>query len=208
MDDPFLIEDVAQLEAVVGAPHPFVRKKILPRLDELMIEFIGKSPLVFVATSDGAGSVDISPKGDPAGFVQVDAAGNLLVPERPGNQLTIGFRNILSNTGIGLIFVVPNQRETVRVKGRATLRRDPTQLKQMEVGGKPALLYTYIEVQECFVHCGKAMIRSQLWKPESWDTAARSIGGRQLASIVGARTDAELEASATRLEGLYRDQLY
>lgn len=208
MDDPFLIEDIAQLETVVGAPHPFVRKKILPRLDGLMIEFIGKSPLVFVATSDGAGSVDISPKGDPAGFVQVDAAGNLLLPERPGNQLTIGFRNILANNGIGLIFVVPKQRETLRVKGRATLRRDPTQLQQMQVNGKPALLYTHIDVQECFVHCGKAMIRSQLWKPESWDIAGRSIGGLQLASIVGAHTDEELEASATRLEGLYRDQLY
>lgn len=207
-DDPFLIDDIAQLEAVVGAPHPFVRKKILPRLDRLMMEFIGKAPLVFVATSDGAGSVDISPKGDPAGFVRVDAAGNLLLPERPGNQLTIGFRNILANNGIGLIFVVPNQRETLRVKGRATLRRDPATLERMQVNGKPALLYTHVEVQECFIHCGKAMIRSQLWKPESWNDADRSIGGLQLASIVGARTDTELEASARRLEGLYRDQLY
>lgn len=208
MDDPFIIKDIAQLEAVIGAPHPFVRKKILPRLDGLMIEFISKSPLVFIATSDGSGSLDISPKGDPAGFVQVDEAGNLLVPERPGNQMTIGFRNILAHDGIGLIFVIPNQRETLRVKGRATLRREPEKLQQMQVNGKPALLYTHVEVQECFVHCGKAMVRSQLWKPQRWGTVDRSVGALQLASIVGARTDAELEASATRLEGLYRDHLY
>lgn len=208
MDEEHQIRDLAQLEAVIGPPHPFVRSKILKRLDALMIEFIRNSPLVFVATTDAAGGVDISPKGDPAGFVQVDEFGNLLVPERPGNQLTIGFRNILGNSGIGLIFVMPNQRETLRVKGQATLRKDPEILRQMQVNKKPALLYTHVEVEECFIHCGKAMVRSQLWKPESWDTSNRSIGGLQLASIVGARSAAELEASAVRLENLYKDQLY
>lgn len=208
MDEQYAIRSIEQLEAVVGSPHPFVRTKIRNRLDELMIEFIGKSPLVFVATKDAAGGVDISPKGDPAGFVQVDPKGNLLLPERPGNQLTIGFRNILVNEELGLIFVVPNQRETLRVKGRATLRRDPDRLSDMQVGGKPALMYTYVEVEECFIHCGKAMVRSQLWKADSWSSASRSIGGLQLASVVGARSRAEIEESAARLEGLYKDTLY
>jgi len=203
-----MIRDVAELEAVTGTPNPFVSRKIVKQLDPLMIAFIQASPLVFVATSDAAGDVDISPKGDPAGFVQVDEQGNLLVPERPGNQLTIGFRNILGNGRIGLIFVAPNQRETLRVKGQATLHRDPEILRKMAVNGKPALLYTYIEVEECFIHCGKAMIRSQLWKPESWNAASPSIGGLQLASVVGARSQPELEASAARLEGLYQHQLY
>lgn len=208
MDEENHIRDLAQLEAVIGSPHPFIKSKILKRLDALMIEFIRKSPLVFVATSDAAGGVDISPKGDPAGFVKVDKLGNLLLPERPGNQLTIGFRNILGNNGIGLIFVVPNQRETLRVKGRAMLRKDPEILQQMQVNRKSALLYTHVEVEECFIHCGKAMVRSQLWKPEAWDTANRSIGGLQLASIVGARSEPELEASAARLENAYKNQLY
>lgn len=208
MDEQHQIKDVAELEAVIGAPHPFIRRKIMARLDALMMEFIHKSPLVFVATSDAGGGVDISPKGDPAGFVRVDEKGNLLVPERPGNQLTIGFRNILDNGRIGLIFVAPNQRETLRVKGRATLHTDPEVLREMAVNGKPALLYTHVEVEECFIHCGKAMVRSQLWKPESWGTAGRSIGGLQLASVVGARSKPELEASAARLETLYQDQLY
>jgi uncharacterized protein len=208
MEEQYVIRSVEQLEAIVGPAHPFVKTKLLSRLDGLMIEFIGKSPLVFVATAGTAGGVDISPKGDPAGFVQVDLKGNLLVPERPGNQLTIGFRNILANNEIGLIFVIPNQRETLRIKGRATLRRDPDRLRDMQVNGKPALLYTYVEVHECFIHCGKAMVRSQLWKTESWASARRSIGGLQLASVVGARSEAEIEQSAIRLAGLYKDTLY
>ena len=208
MAEQHLIRNVVELEAVVGAPMEFVRRKILSRLDDLMKEFIQHSPLVFVSTSDCDGQVDISPKGDPAGFVRVDGKGNLLIPERPGNQLAIGFRNILHNGRIGLIFVVPNQQETLRVKGTATLHRDPDVLERMQVNGKPALLYTYVEVEECFIHCGKALIRSQLWQPETWDTSNRSIGGRQLASVVGARSEQEIRESAARLEKLYDDGLY
>ena len=208
MDAQHQIRDVTDLEAVVGAQIEFVRSKIASRLDDLMKEFIRSSPLVFVSTSDPDGQVDISPKGDPAGFVQVDDKGNLLIPERPGNRLTIGFRNILRNSRIGLIFVVPNQRETLRVKGTATLHKDPQILEQMKVNGKPALLYTHVEVTECFIHCGKALIRSQLWRPESWGESSRSIGGRQLASVVGARSESEIEESAARLEKLYTDDLY
>lgn len=208
MNDDNLIVSEAHLEAVIGAPMEFVRRKIVHQLDGLMREFIAQSPLVFVATSDPQGQVDISPKGDPAGFVQVDHDGNLLIPERPGNQLAIGFRNILGNGRIGLIFVAPNQRETLRVKGTATLRTDPEILQSMQVNGKPALLYTHVAVSECFVHCGKAMVRSALWHPDSWYPASRSIGGRQLASVVGARTEQEVATSAARLEGLYKDGLY
>lgn len=208
MDEQHRINDVPDLEAVVGAPIEFVRSKIASRLDDLMKEFVRSSPLIFVSTSDSDGQVDISPKGDPPGFVQIDDTGNLLIPERPGNRLTIGFRNILRNGRIGLIFMVPNQRETLRVKGNATLHKDPHVLDQMQVNGKPALLYTHVEVTECFIHCGKALIRSQLWNPETWDTSDRSIGGRQLASVVGARSEKEIGESAARLEKLYTDDLY
>ena len=105
----------------------------------------------------------------------MDKAGDLLIPERPGNRLTFGFRNILRNGAIGLLFVVPNQRETLRVKGIASLHADPEVLAGMAVNGKPALLYTHVEVRECFFHCGKALIRSGLWWPESWDGDRGSI---------------------------------
>lgn len=208
MVDEHAIESEAELEAVVGIAHEFIRRKIATRLDDLMMEFVRASPLAFVATSDADGLIDVSPKGDPAGFVQVDEGGALLIPERPGNQLCLGFRNILRNGRIGVIFVAPNQRETLRVKGTATLRRDPVVLESMSVNGKPALLYTRVAVEECFIHCGKALVRSHLWSPDNWGTSDRSIGGRQLASVVGARSELEVAESAARLETIYRETLY
>ena len=168
MQDNYVIRTEAELESVIGPPMEFVKAKVLPQLDEVMKEFIRKAPLVFIATIDAQGHVDVSPKGDPCGFVHIDAAGNLLIPDRPGNRLTFGFRNILRNREIGLIFVVPHQRETLRVKGLATLHADPAVLSQLQVQGKPALLCTHVEVQSCFMHCGKAFIRSKLWQPQSW----------------------------------------
>lgn len=207
MNRQYLISDESELEAVVGAPLAFVRAKIGSQLDDVMKEFISRSPLAFVSTIDASGHVDISPKGDPDGFIRVDAAGNLLIPERPGNKLTFGFRNILRNGEIGLIFLVPNQRETLRVKGVATLHNDPEVLDELQVNGKPALLYTYVDVKECFFHCGKALIRSRLWKPESWEASTDSLGARQFASLGGGGEEKVRETQA-RLEKSYSEDLY
>src|SRR5688572_18821705 len=162
------ITEEAALTAIIGEPMDFVRAKICSELNDAMREFIARSPLVFVSTIDAQGMLDVSPKGDPAGFTYIDEEGNLLIPERLGNRLTFGFRNILRNAEIGLIYLVPNQLETLRVKGKASLHTDPDLLAQMEVGGKPALLYTRVEVNQCFFHCGKALVRSKLWDPENW----------------------------------------
>lgn len=207
MDSQHAITSESELEAALGAPSEAVRAKVLTRLDDLMIEFIEQSPLAFISTIDGSGHVDVSPKGDPRGFIQVDGGGNLLIPERPGNKLTFGFRNVLRNGEIGLIFVVPNQRETLRVKGTATLHRDPDVLERLQVNGKPALLYTSVEVKECFFHCGKALIRSELWKPETWASPTRSIGARQFASLRGP-SEADVQATEKHLERSYTEHLY
>lgn len=209
MESKYIIQNEGELESVIGEPMEFVRAKILPQLDEVMKEFIRKSSLVFIATIDENGHTDISPKGDPQGFVKIDDLGNLLIPERLGNRLTFGFRNILRNGEIGLIFVVPNQRETLRVKGIATIHKDPSVLAELQANGKPALLCTQVEVKECFMHCGKAFIRSKLWQPQSWDTSTDSIGARQLAPVLGgdASKDA-IQKTEELLEKAYTDELY
>ncbi|HET8711352.1 MAG TPA: pyridoxamine 5'-phosphate oxidase family protein, partial [Spongiibacteraceae bacterium] len=148
----FSITNVQELEAVIGERQDWVKCKIFSELDSVMKAFIARSPLMFVSTTDENGYVDVSPKGDPAGFVLVDDDGCLLIPERPGNKLTYGFRNILRNGGIGLLFLLPRQRETLRVKGIATLHNDPDVLEKMKVNGKPALMYTRVEIKECFIH--------------------------------------------------------
>ncbi len=209
MEERYTINNEAELEAVIGAPMEFVKAKVLTQLDDVMREFIRKSPLVFISTIDANGHVDVSPKGDPCGFIHIDTAGHLLIPDRPGNRLTFGFRNILRNREIGLIFVVPNQRETLRVKGVATLHADPDVLRQLQVNGKPALLCTQVDVKECFMHCGKALIRSKLWQPQSWSTDMDSLGARQLAPVLaGGANEYSVQKTKALLNQAYKDELY
>jgi len=201
------ITDEAMLEELLGEPMEFVRVKVRKELDEVMKDFIRRSPLAFVATEDEGGDIDVSPKGDPAGFVEVTEDGSLLIPERPGNRLTFGFRNILRNSRIGLIFVVPHQRETLRVKGRATIHHDPAIETRMQVNGKPALLHTRVEVTECFFHCGKALIRSHLWQPDKWPEETRSIAARSFGSMM-ATDEADVAQTEALLDKAYREELY
>jgi uncharacterized protein len=201
------ITDEAMLEAVLGQPMEFVRAKITEALSDTMRAFIEASPLAFIATIDAGGRADISPKGDPAGFVRIDAQGDLLIPERPGNRLTFGFRNILRNGQIGLIFLAPHQRETLRIKGLATIHNDPETLEAMHVGGKPALVYTRVRPTECHFHCGKALIRSHLWQPEKWNGDAKSIAARGYAKQKLLGTD-DIAHTEQVLDQVYKDELY
>jgi PPOX class probable FMN-dependent enzyme len=205
--DMHVIKTDAQLRSIIGEPIDFVRAKIGTSLNETMKSFVARSPLLFLSTIDAAGNLDVSPKGDPPGFVTVAGNGDLLIPERPGNRLAFGFENILRNGRIGLIFIVPNQLETLRVKGSATLRTDPDVLQSMEVRGKPALLFTRVCVEECFFHCGKALVRSHLWQPDEWNGEKRSIAARQL--MPGNVPDEEgVRCMEAALERSYRDDLY
>ena len=208
MPDATAITTEAELEGLLGEPMEFVRMKVRDHLDDAMRTFIGHSPLAFISTIDEHGHVDVSPKGDPPGFAAVDEHGDLLIPERPGNRLTFGFRNILRNGEIGLLFVVPTERETLRIKGRATLHHDRDVVAGMAVGGRPALMYTRVEVQECFFHCGKALIRSKLWQPDSWGDPNRSLGARGFAALAGGAGDAALTTTERLLEQSYCDELY
>ncbi|MFT6051551.1 MAG: PPOX class probable FMN-dependent enzyme [Halioglobus sp.] len=196
-----------ELAKIIGSPSDMVKQKISSELDEQMVTFIGRSSLVFISTIDRQGNPDISPKGDPAGFVKVSDNANICIPDRPGNKLLFSFHNLIANPSIGLIFVIPNYRETLRIKGKAILSKDPQLLSSMSVKGKPALLVTKIAVEECFFHCGKAMIRSKTWNPDSWEKHGKSLiaeqvankfnGGEELSSLV----EAELEKN-------YIEELY
>jgi PPOX class probable FMN-dependent enzyme len=201
------IKSEAQLRSVIGEPMEFVRAKIGTSLNGAMKTFVARSPLLFISTIDAARNLDVSPKGDPPGFVEIAGNGDLLIPDRPGNRLAFGFENILRNGRIGLIFIVPNQLETLRVKGSATLHNDPDVLQSMQVCGKPALLFTRVRSEECFFHCGKALIRSHLWQPDEWNGEKRSIAARQL--MPGKAPDeAGVRLMEDALERSYRDDLY
>lgn len=207
MNEEFSIRSEEELDSLFGEPNALVKGKSRDSLDDSMMEFIRRSPLACISTVDNTGKLDVSPKGDSPGFIQIDDSGNLLIPDRPGNRLVLGFRNILQNNNVGLLFVVPTMKETLRVKGRATLSTDPLLLQSLSAQGKPALLCTHIEVEECFFHCGKAMIRSHMWKSEKWIKHTDSL----MVLHVAKKMDADagtVKAIEAEIERNYREELY
>src|SRR5262249_34120420 len=162
------VSSEAQLRGIVGAPVGRSLRKQIARLDDHCRALIGASPFVLVASSDAEGRVDVSPKGDPPGFVQVLDDTTLAIPDRPGNRRADTFTNVLQNPGVGLIFLIPGKLETLRVNGRAKIVRDEALRSRMAVCGKAPELALVVSVEEAFIHCGKCMLRSQMWERDAW----------------------------------------
>ncbi|MCC7369720.1 MAG: pyridoxamine 5'-phosphate oxidase family protein [Chloroflexi bacterium] len=176
-----VISTEAELRDLMGQASEGAIKKETTYLTPECIAYIERSPFVLLATSSTDGRCDVSPKGDPNGFVKVLDERHLVIPDRPGNKRFDGLRNLLENPQIGLIFLVPGRHETLRVNGRASITNDPDLLDSMKVQGKRPWFGIGVEVEECFLHCGKAFLRSQLWEPAAWpDLATVPTGGALL----------------------------
>lgn len=160
------------LRAVLGTPADRAIRKEIARLDLHCRTLISKSPLVIVASSDAAGRCDVSPKGDPPGFVHVLDDETVAIPDRPGNGRADSFCNVLQNPRVGLLFVIPGKLETLRVNGRAQIVRDLALRERMQVAGKLPALALVVTVEQAFVHCGKCMLRSGLWDLPNWPDAS------------------------------------
>lgn len=154
--------------SVMGSPPSLVVRKELNELDSHAREFIGRSPFLLIGTSGAGGRMDMSPKGDPPGFVRVLDDKTLAIPDRLGNRRADTFMNLVVNDHIGLIFFVPGKQETLRVSGSAIIVRDLEIREQMAVGDRLPDFAIIVEVQQMFFHCAKCIIRSNLWKPETW----------------------------------------
>lgn len=164
-----VVRSEAELRRLMGDPiAPSVVEKTMTSLDRHCSAFIGRAPFVFVATSDAKGRTDISPKGDAPGFVKVLDNHTLVIPDRPGNQRFDTFRNLFESPRIGLIFLVPGKRETLRISGKAEVVRDAELLETLVANGKTPALAIAVHVEEAFFHCAKCIIRSHLWQPERW----------------------------------------
>src|SRR6056297_2937588 len=206
LSDPHAVTTDADLIALIGSPDERVKVKLRTEIDDTARAFIERSPFVVVATCDADGRLDASPKGDPPGFVHVIDSTTLAIPERKGNSLGFGPRNVLATGRIGLIFMVPGQRETYRVNGSAHLTRDPELLERLAVSGKPALMATVVTVEEAFFHCGKAMIRSELWAVPDAAESERQPIAEQISELMGDQN--LVPVVAADLEKNYRDELY
>ncbi len=161
-----VVTDEAQIRAVVPGIFPSQMNKVIDHIDELCRVWIERSPFLAMSTVSAEGRVDVSPKGDPAGFVKVIDPHTLAIPDRPGNHRYDSFLNILNTGRVGLCFFVPNRNEVVRVNGSARIVRDQELRERMAVSGRVPEFAVLVRVEEAFYHCGKAVIRSKLWSPQ------------------------------------------
>jgi uncharacterized protein len=157
-----------QLRSVLGQPTERATAKVMRVIDDHARRFIAHAPFVFVASAGADGMLDISPKGDPAGFVKVLDERTIAIPDRPGNRRIDTFRNVLKNPNVGLIFVIPGVTYTLRMSGEAIIVRDAELRADMAVNGKLPEHVLVIEISHVLSHCPKCMIRSGLWQPEAW----------------------------------------
>ena len=204
-----IVSSEQHLREVLGRPSERAVLKDQARLDEHFRSFIAASPFLILGTSNAAGQCDCSPKGDAPGFVKVLDETHLAIPDRIGNNRLDGMRNILDNGHVGLIFLIPGRQDTLRVNGRAWIVQDDDILDAMVMRDKRPPFAIGVEVEEAFMHCPRAFMRSGLWNPEEWpDTdAVPTMAQMMWDQVPSVRKFATVEESAAdlgkRLQTLY-----
>jgi uncharacterized protein len=204
--EPVEITSVDALREIVGHPVAAVANKVADRLLDVHKQWVSNSPLCFVATTDAEGRVDVSPKGDPPGFVHIIDDTTIAIPERPGNKRVDGYLNVLTNPHVGTIFVIPGRGDTVRINGKARILSDAEYFDDLAVKGKRPILALEVAVQEVFFHCSKAFLRSNAWNPETWTPDAVPSTATLAKSFKAEQSMEELEAYYS--EENYRKMLY
>jgi PPOX class probable FMN-dependent enzyme len=208
-NSPHVISSEAELRAIIGEQPPAATLKIADHINDVTRVFIEASPFVLVATADPDGGLDVSPRGDPVGFVRILDPRTLLLPERPGNRIADTLTNLLSNDRIALLFLIPGAGTTFRVNGQAQITDDAELLEPSSVEGKPPKLGLLIHVQQAYTQCPKAVFRSGVWDPAAQTTAEADLpsGGAVLASLQEGFDAAEYDRARAeryaRREGFY-----
>jgi PPOX class probable FMN-dependent enzyme len=169
-------------------------------------EWLANSPFCLIATADSSGACDVSPKGDPAGFTHVIDDTTIAIPDRPGNRRADGFHNILQNPYVGLLYLVPGRGETLRINGRARLVREAPFFDELIVKGNRPKLAIVVEIEQIFFHCAKAFLRSNLWKPETWNPDALPSHAAIVKSVQ--KTEESLEELERYYGDSYAEKLY
>jgi PPOX class probable FMN-dependent enzyme len=209
IDELSTITSEAELRAIIGEPTSIVQAKLAARLNELTRQFVARAPFVCVATASPDGGLDVSPRGDPPGFVRVLDDETLLLPERPGNRLADTLVNLLSDPRIGLLFLIPGVGETFRVNGTGRITDDAELLAPSAIEGRAPKLGILVSVQEAYTQCPKALIRSDLWNPERHISRSELPSHGEILKRISLpdldveRHERERAARYARREGLY-----
>ncbi|MPQ96642.1 pyridoxamine 5'-phosphate oxidase family protein [Modestobacter sp. I12A-02628] len=197
----------AELRDLLGEPAAPALAKERSALHELDRQWLAASRFCLVATAGADGSCDVSPKGDPAGFTLVLDDTTIAIPERPGNRRVDGFRNVLTNPHVGLLYLLPGRGDTLRINGRARIVVDAPFFDRMVVRGHRPVLALVVQIEQVFHHCAKAFHRSQLWDPAGW--APDAVASRAVIAHAMERRDEDLADVVRYYEGrAYTDGLY
>ena len=190
------VSTYSELRTVYKPPAPRAAQKVLDHLDVHFRRFIALSPFCILSSADAEGQADASPRGDPPGFVQVLDDKTLVLPDRTGNNQLDSLQNIVENPGVGLLFMVPGMNETLRVKGKAEIVTEEEILDPMTLRSRPPLSGLKVTVEEAFLHCGRALLRSHLWDAETRiDRSAYPTYGQVLADLIPGADAEEIDAS-------------
>ncbi|THA86188.1 MSMEG_1061 family FMN-dependent PPOX-type flavoprotein [Streptomyces sp. A0592] len=195
-----------ELRELVGPVNSVVFRKATPTLRAYETEWISNSPFCMIATAAPDGTCDVSPRGDPPGFVRILDERTLAVPDRPGNRRLDTWRNVLQNPQVGMIFLIPGRGDTLRVNGRARLIRSAPFFDDMVVRGSRPQLALVVSVEEAYFHCAKSFMRAKLWEPESW--APEAVSSRARIAQATEWTEASLETLERRYGPAYEQHLY
>ncbi|OEV03182.1 pyridoxamine 5'-phosphate oxidase family protein [Streptomyces oceani] len=205
-DDMVDVTSEVELRELVGEPGQHVLHKTRAALHPLDREWLAHSPFCLIATSAPDGSCDVSPKGDPPGFVKALDDHTLAIPDRPGNKRIDSLRNILANPHVGLLFLLPGRGDTLRINGRARIVREAPFLDEMTVRRHRPKLALVVHIEEIYHHCAKAFLRSALWKPEQWQPGALPNRARMAKALD--RPDDSLEFLEEYYGPKYAEKLY
>jgi PPOX class probable FMN-dependent enzyme len=202
-----IVESFDSVRDILGAPAEAVMAKVIDEIDDVCRGIIAKSPFMLVASSGRDGQVDLSPKGDPAGFVHVLDEKRLAIPDRLGNRRGDTFRNVLENPHVGLLFMIPGKSETLRISGEARIVADLSLRESMAMNGRIPKLALVVYVERIMIHCPKCVQRSKLWQPEHWpdhaDTANIAEAMIRHAKLDVTPEEYEQRARATGMRELY-----
>ena len=190
------VQTIAELRAIVPQPARLVEAKILDHLDEQASAFLTASPFLLLSTSGADGRIDVSPRGDEPGFVRIEDPRTIVLPERNGNNLAFSLQNIIENPNLGIIALLPNAGETLRINGKAVIVADPDLLQELGARGKPAMVAVRVSIERAYFQCARALLRARIWDPETWSAPRRISFGRIIAQNTGNQEDLEQRIDA------------
>ena len=190
------VQTIAELRTIVPQPAKLVEAKILDYLDDQASAFLAASPFLLLSTSGTDGRIDVSPRGDEPGFVRIEDPRTIVLPERNGNNLAFSLQNIVENPNVGIIALLPNAGETLRINGKAVILADSDLLQALGARGKPAMVAVRVSIERAYFQCARALLRARIWDPETWPAPRPISFGRIIARSIGNHEDLEQRIDA------------